>query len=198
MDVIFTLGFCVFLILLVILAWIMLKKAKFYFSTSKYFPAFVCGVLGMVCLVLPIILLLAPVCITDGHRSNRTQCMSNIRQIGISLSMYSVDHNERYPQDLQTLAITMKLPPRLFICPSSKHIAGSLSNLNEWTDYVYICDSSPTNDPNMPIVFEFPANHNGKGGNVLLNDGSVFWLNTKEFRKSIQKQLLNDNMTKKK
>jgi hypothetical protein len=174
--------------LFVIIAWIMLRNAKLYFSNSKYFPAFACGVVGIACLVLPIMEFLVPVGISAGHNRRRSTCMNNLAQIGKALCMYSMDHNEQYPQDLQTLAIEMKLPPKLFICPQSKHVAGSLSNLNEWTDYVYIHGLSATNDANVPVVFEFPANHNGVGGNVLYNDGSLCWWNAKDLRKCIQEQ----------
>ena len=182
-------GVYVSLLLLVILAWIMLRNAKLYYSSSKYIHAFACGVVGVAFLLLPVMALLLPVICAGRNVHGRSSCMNNLSQIGRALSMYSMDHNEQYPHDLQTLAVEMKLSPKLFVCPESKHVAGSLSNLNEWTEYVYVSTSSPTNDANTPIVFEGLANHDGKGANILYNDGSVCWLNYPEYRRSIQKFL---------
>jgi len=191
----FMLIFCLFLVLFVVLAWIMLRNAKLYFSRFKYFSAFVCGIVGITCLALPILIIL-PLIAAPNRPYHKPHCTYNLYQIGKGLAMYSMDHNDQYPQDLQTLAIEMKLEPKLFVCPSSKHVAGSLSNLNEWTDYVYIQGLSATNNAHIPLAYELPINHNGEGVNVLYNDGTVRWLNLRDYLRDFQGQITNTNARK--
>ena len=176
-------------IVFVILAWFMLRRANVYSSASRYFSAILARITGAVCIMFSIVAILVPCIVGRVVVSEiRTPCMNNLSQIGKALCMYSMDHNEQYPPDLQTLAIEMKLPLKLFVCPMSKHVAGSFSNLNEWTDYVYIAGFSATNQANVPIAVEAQANHNGKG-HVLYNDGSVWVLIEAELKQTLQMQL---------
>ena len=85
--------------------------------------------------------LLMPALAAARERGRRTQCASNLRQIGAAATMYSMDHGERFPEYLLHLTnVAYGLTsPGVFNCPSDGRTADgvSLTDLeNENVSYI--------------------------------------------------------------
>ena len=156
--------------------------------------------------------MLLPVIASAREKARRTNCMSNLSQIGKGLAMYSMDNSESYPQSFTGLAAAVQ-QPKLLICPSSRGTFGT------WTpsagpiaasncSYVMsIKDSgsktvTASSPANMMIAIDknasaadggglnsgaggFGGNHQSAGGNALYNDGSVMWINVSDWSVSL-------------
>lgn len=151
--------------------------------------------------------MLLPVIAASREKARRTNCMSNLSQIGKALSMYSMDYAENYPPQFTNLAGVIS-QPKLFVCPSDRvHIATNQMNqmTEETCSYLMSIKDASNNivkassQANMMLALDknstapgsfwpaasgsgaFGANHANTGGNVLYNDGSVMWINTAEW-----------------
>ncbi len=127
--------------------------------------------------VIGIILLLAamlfPALRGAREQGRRAKCVNNLKQISAALHMYSADHNEHFPPNLQALVDEGYIDDiNVFICPSSGKT--SITNADQG-DYLYnpgLTESAPST---TPIVCDRPENHGGRGGNVLYVGGTVRW-----------------------
>lgn len=131
-------------------------------------------------LVLAVILKLLPA-LAAHEGDKQISCRANLKNIGIALVWYTMDHDEKLPPDLQTLAGEMQLVLPLFVCPGTARKAGVLSNLNEWTDYTYVAGPDTREDARSVIVFCRPVNHRKKGAFALFADWRVEWMPTEQF-----------------
>jgi len=113
--------------------------------------------------------------------AKKVQCRTNLRQIGLAMSMYSVDHRGKGPKTLQELYTGGYLSHkgnRVIWCPSSKR-----KQLGRATNYVLrkeIADGSMTLEAARaePIVWDDPVERtHGDAINVLYGDGSVTSVN---------------------
>ena len=139
--------------------------------------------------------------------ARRTQCASNLKQIGLALNMYANDSNEAFPtggtgaaaelQSLGKLFDTYITDRKVFRCPSDSGVT-EISVLTLGTDnttftastcsYGYDDNHTAGNDPGVAIVADrlgtdtastsLSNNHNHKGQNVLFIDGHVEWKGT--------------------
>lgn len=114
-------------------------------------------------------------------------CSSDLRQIGLAMTMYANDHNGRYPQRLGELLPYTNGSPAIFICPAAGDELPDMHNmradeLSEWIDhhgrYVYLADGKRAQEitANDMLVCEHGDNHAGQGMNVLYGDGRVQWI----------------------
>ncbi len=110
------------------------------------------------------------------ERARRSKCTANLSQIGKALKMCSMDHADRFPATFLELTNYVGSFPKLFICPSSDHRVGAMTNVNEWTDYAYVSGLTEADPSDGVSAFCPPENHDGDGGNVLFVDGSVQWV----------------------
>ena len=143
--------------------------------------------------------LLLPAVAAARERARRTSCMSNLSQFAKAMIIYSMDKDERFPDDLRDLGVGGYISqPKLFICKSdtgrgaastvdttlaetncsyAKALyapAGSRVSSSSDSKTMLACDKSgPIATPVSATVFG--GNHSDKGGNVLLVDGSVQW-----------------------
>src|ERR1051326_1752250 len=104
-----------------------------------------------------------------GRRGAGNLCLTNLDAImrefrPWKLSAYS------YPYSFDSLPKTIR--PGIFVCPSSGYIAGSMTNVDEWTDYIYLSFRGPEDMLlDTATIICPPENHGGKYGHVVWGDG---------------------------
>jgi prepilin-type processing-associated H-X9-DG protein len=156
------------------------------------------GSLGYLALMVSIML---PSLNRARETANLVKCASNMRQIGQAMLLYANQNNGMYPPDLTTLGKTDgTLSTNIFVCPSGidtpaqdwAHLAtgGHLS-------YIYSGNGMTTAAlPNTILLYENPAEHAGRGMNVLFGDGHVEFLNAMQGQKILQQLNVGQNPPK--
>jgi len=149
--------------------------------------------------------MLLPVIAAAREKARRTNCMSNLSQIGKGLAMYSMDNNEAYPVAFTGLA-TVITQAKLFVCPSDKyhHVTNDMTTMTKRNcsylmsikdkaggqvkasssaNMLIVMDkhSQSDGDDGFPTTSAFGGNHDSKGGNILYNDGSTVWFNATQW-----------------
>lgn len=124
-------------------------------------------------------------CAREGERSRRARCASNLHQIGMAMDVYRIDHTN-IVSSFRCITNDANIP-QLFVCPSSGHSPGEMTNLDQWNDYVMVTGATTAAPPDAIVVFCRPENHAGKGCNALCIDGYVHWLDVSELRKRLNR-----------
>lgn len=120
----------------------------------------------------------------------KAACLSNLKQIGLALHMYTQDYNGKFPDDISVLCPDYISTAKIFKCPGDKTIS-EIKEVNHGTQisYVYIKGLTEKDSSDSIMVYDAsPDNHDGEGRNVLFLDGHVRWYAEKEFQ-----ELLNKN-----
>ena len=118
--------------------------------------------------------------------ANRVKCMSNERQIGQAILLYSNENRGKYPPDLGTLILTQDVTPEVFTCPSSDNavppeiVHAPKEEQAKWVNanssYVYVGAGLKNDAPaDMIVLYERPDDHDEDGLNFLYGDGHVEW-----------------------
>jgi hypothetical protein len=124
--------------------------------------------------------------------ANRIKCQSNLRQIGQAAVLYANDHGGQLPPDLPTIMQTQDITAEVFTCASSdvykatgttsREVVASML-AGDHLSYAWTGASLTTTAPaDVIIAFDLEL-HVPKDGvtttgrNVLLNDGSVTFVN---------------------
>ena len=90
--------------------------------------------------------MLLPALARAREQARRATCMSNVKQLGLTMHMYAQDWNESFPASatltgvggLQPLSGTYVTSGKLFWCPSSKDTAATTTTLvNTAVSYAY-------------------------------------------------------------
>lgn len=154
--------------------------------------------------------LLFPAVKAAQEKARRAHCMNNLRQIGTAVTMYSMDHDEKFPVNIVTLSRIYLPDPEGFKCRSdgAREIATDLSSINasaadlycsynlvtltrdgmaantSWpANMMMACDKNGV-EGNVTVT-GFGGNHGGEGGNSLRGDGSVKWVDTANWTTNI-------------
>ena len=152
--------------------------------------------------------MLLPMVTAARESARRAHCMNNLSQLGKALIMYSMDKDERFPQNFYDLGKDYLKNPRSYLCKSDTDRAAALSvsqsTLTE-TNCSYLlmtlhsdstrisasseattmvsCDKDGSSGAGLGGEIsesEWGGNHADKGGNALFVDGSVIWIDTGE------------------
>jgi hypothetical protein len=124
----------------------------------------------------------------------RMSCASNIKQIRLALLQYAADYSGNFPPangaaGLEYLRKYDYLIDYLvYTCPSSLKTKGKGNQpLTEDTvDYVYIGGLNDKSDPNTPILYDKPNNHEFFG-NIGRVDGTINGIYGKPWMEKIRK-----------
>jgi prepilin-type processing-associated H-X9-DG protein len=135
------------------------------------------------------------IAVTEARRfSNRTMCGCNLRVLGASLKCYAKNNYDRYPMGSKWCDLLINdanvahIQEKLFVCPS-----GGEGRCH----YAMNPNCEPNSPGDMVLLFETKGgwnqfggpelltfeNHNGKGCNVLFNDGRVEFVTPKNVGK---------------
>ncbi len=106
--------------------------------------------------------------------------MSNLSAMGKAMKMCSMDNNTCFPSNWADL-VNYANNSKLWVCPSSHTSWGSITNLDQWADYILVANLKESDSPRAVLAFCPPKDHKGEGGNVLFIEGSVEWTRTEDF-----------------
>lgn len=112
--------------------------------------------------------------------------LQNLVQIGSACRMFAADHGGRFPDDWSQLAPYTEGDATMFVARESGARAGSMSNVMDWTSFVY-CPGVTTASPPTTVVAYLPLGHYKSPGTVVLfADGHGIWLNAADFEGIMQ------------
>ena len=145
--------------------------------------------------------ILLPVLGKARESARKTQCASNLKQIGLALNMFANDNSEAFPTggsagmvSLGQLYDKYITDRKIFRCPSDSGVTET-SNLTLGTNtatfvatacsYGYDHNHTAADDPGVALAADAKGggstlsdNHNETGQNVLYLDGHVEWKGT--------------------
>jgi len=116
--------------------------------------------------------------------AKQSLCMNHLKQIVLYVKMYASDNSEVYPATFNDLMVDDIKTGNIgaFICPSSHHKSGSLTNIHTWTDYAYVSGLTESDPNNCVVAFCLPENHKGEGASVAFLGGNVEWYSCQPYR----------------
>lgn len=120
------------------------------------------------------------------ERGRRTQCLSNLKQIGLAINLYKADYEEQYPTNVTDLIKYSGGDENgcIYMCPSrTRLLAGKaptrISEFHaapQFVGYEYL--SSTSSVPGLavgatiePVICDKAGNHGSDGINILFADG---------------------------
>jgi hypothetical protein len=142
----------------------------------------------MLALSIPVIALHFTVSIPAARQvSKRWGCNSRLGCIDCALSAYCYPPQHFYPASLKDLP-NEDVCPSLFVCPWTDTRAGeSMTNLDEWSELMYLGGLSPDSPPGIPVIVCPPINHKNLGGSVLYSEHWRGWVPSPEIDRVIDR-----------
>lgn len=107
--------------------------------------------------------------------------MSNLKQIGLAMKMYAMDHKDKYPTGNNAVGLSKLIKEDyltdlpIYVCPNSKAIKaakGSKELKEENSSYIYIGDFVEGDGANIPVAFD-KLDRGKRVINILYQDGHV-------------------------
>lgn len=112
-------------------------------------------------------------------RTRQTSCVTNLKQIGLAMKMYAMDHQDKYPAGDNVVGLNELIKENYLtdaavcVCPASDTVKAAGKELKESnSSYIYLGDFVEGDGPDIPMVFDkFSKNRNAV--NILYQDGHV-------------------------
>jgi prepilin-type processing-associated H-X9-DG protein len=117
-----------------------------------------------------------------GARSK--ECMSNLKQIGLALTIYANDHDRLFPPTLDALMPYYLTDETLLRCPS---------RLRGKQGYLYVPGLTSSSSPGTIVAFDKLGNHGGVR-HVLFVDSHVMLWSEEEFQNLYEEQRTKYNL----
>ena len=117
------------------------------------------------------------------ERSSTEVCLTNLTEVWWLLHRW-VGEGDTFPPHLGSLA-GYTTNRNLFSCPAvrrNERLVGSLTNVDEWTDYIYVANQRDVPPLDVPILICPPENHDGQNGCVVWKWGGVQCLSADRIR----------------
>ena len=112
-------------------------------------------------------------------KARRISCMSNLKQIGLAMKMYAMDHKDKYPEGNNVAGLNKLIKEdyltdlSVYVCPNSKTVKATGKELKEAnSSYIYLGGFTEGDGADIPIAFD-KLNNNRKMINILYQDGHV-------------------------
>jgi hypothetical protein len=118
---------------------------------------------------------------------------NNLRSILLNLYC-TVNDGGHYPESLSAMTkydikiktesnktSVLDLNSNYFVCPDTGTHAGTMTNVDDWTDYIYVGNSIDS-IPSVALIISPPENHHGKYGYVVTPDRGIMRLPPSEVR----------------
>ena len=127
--------------------------------------------------------MLLPALTQAREKARQTESRSNMRQIGLGMSMYCTDFDELYPEKIEDLYDEYISAAQIFVNPSDKNPMTIGKGLK--CSYVYVGRLSKSTEAMVIVLYDKRGNHKD-GRNVLFYDGGVEWVPEQLFRQQLQ------------
>jgi prepilin-type processing-associated H-X9-DG protein len=112
-------------------------------------------------------------------KKRRINCANNLKQIGLAMKMYAMDHKDKYPSGNNAAGLNKLIKEdyltnlSIYVCPNSKTIKATTKDLKEAnSSYIYIGDFIEGDGANIPVVFD-KLDSRKRIINILYQDGHV-------------------------
>jgi len=112
--------------------------------------------------------------------------MNDLLQIGKACKMYSMDHDDLFPDSFADLIPYADLPT-LFVSRIDRSRVGDMSNVSAWASYTLRPGLTDDSDPLSVLAFFHPKDARyPDAGLILFADGSVRRYNGDDFRRTLK------------
>ncbi len=118
----------------------------------------------------------------------RASSAAHLKSIGVAVAAFQMDNYDKSPPNLKALVEKHLVPASILVSPASRRqIKTDAKGIpTEAGDYVYF-ELPAKADASLVRAYEPPELNAGLGGNVLLVDGSVHWMNADELDAAVKK-----------
>ena len=150
------------------------RQPEVYGGTGLALAGLILGYLSILTtigLVVAAGIVLPMIAKAKGGGQSNSQCVNNLKQIGLGARIWSNDHNEKFPPDFLSMSNEL-MTPLILICDGDKKKTAA----SDWTQfdpaqnvsYEYLVPNASEPDVMAQPAFRCPIH-----GHVALGDGSV-------------------------
>jgi prepilin-type processing-associated H-X9-DG protein len=125
---------------------------------------------------------LLPILNQSRTKARRISCMSNLKQIGLAMKMYAMDHKDKYPTGNNATGLNKLVKEdyltdlSVYVCPNSKTVKAAAKGSKELKEanssYIYIGDFVEGDGARVPVAFD-KLDSKKRIINILYQDGHV-------------------------